>query len=69
MQEILPGVFHWTTFHEGIEQDVHSYYISASDPGVLIDPRVPSEGIGWFKKHKPPAHIYMTNRTKEVPLV
>ena len=22
MQEILPGIFHWITFHEGIEQDV-----------------------------------------------
>src|SRR5919109_1619763 len=49
MQEILPGIFHWITFHEGIEQDVHSYYIAATDPAVLIDPRIPAEGIQWFQ--------------------
>ncbi|MGB7291481.1 MAG: hypothetical protein WBD99_04835 [Thermodesulfobacteriota bacterium] len=62
MEEILPGVFHWTTFHEGIEQDVHSYYISGTDPAILIDPRVPDEGIKWFEKYKTPSHIYLTNR-------
>ncbi|SRR5581483_7404841 len=62
MEEILPGIFHWTTFHEGIEQDVHSYYIAASNPAVLIDPRIPSEGLNRFKTHKPPKHIYLTNR-------
>jgi hypothetical protein len=62
MEEILPGVFHWTTFHEGIEQDVHSYYINATDPAILIDPRVPDEGIKWFEKYKTPKHIYLTNR-------
>ena len=62
MQEILPGIFHWMTFHHGIEQDVHSYHIAVLDPPVLIDPRVPAEGLGWFKAHKPPLHIYLTNR-------
>jgi hypothetical protein len=62
MEEILPGVFHWTTFHEGIEQDVHSYYINATDPAILIDPRVPDEGIKLFEKYKTPKHIYLTNR-------
>ena len=62
MKEILPGVFHWTTFHEGIGQDVHSYYISDADPAFLIDPKVPAEGIGWFRKHNPPENIYLTNR-------
>jgi hypothetical protein len=62
MEEILPGVFHWTTFHEGIEQDVHSYYINSTDPAILIDPRVPEEGINWFEKYKTPKHIYLTNR-------
>jgi hypothetical protein len=62
VEEILPGVFHWTTFHEGIEQDVHSYYINATDTAILIDPRVPDEGIKWFEKRKPPKHIYLTNR-------
>ena len=62
MEEILPGVFHWITFHERIEQDVHSCYVAASDPTIMIDPRVPAEGLRWFKTHKPPKHIYLTNR-------
>ena len=62
MQEILPGVFHWTSFHEGIQAYVHSYYISATEPAVLIDPRVPAQGLTWFEAHQPPQHAYLTNR-------
>lgn len=62
MKEILPGVYHWTTFHEGIQAWVHSCYVAASDPAVLIDPRVPAEGLDWFAAHTPPAHAYLTNR-------
>jgi hypothetical protein len=62
MKEILPGVFHWTSFHEGIGEDVHSYYLAAIEPAILIDPRVPAEGTGWFSAHQEPRHIYLTNR-------
>ena len=63
MQEILPGVFHWTTFHEGIGQRVHSYFITATTPAVLIDPRAPARGLGFFLEHQPqPEHAYLTNR-------
>jgi len=62
MQEILPGVFHWTTFHEGIKYDINSYYIEATDPAVLIDPRVPVEGLAWFDGHKTPEYALLTNR-------
>lgn len=62
MHEILPGIFHWMTFHEGIEEDVHSYYIAATEPAVLIDPRVPVMGMAWFQGHKTPEDIYLTNR-------
>ena len=62
VHEILPGLFHWTTFHEGIGQDVHSYYIADTHPAVLIDPRVPDEGIEWFDGRRRPEHIYLTNR-------
>ncbi len=61
MKEILPGVFHWTTFHEGIGQKVHSYFLSCIDPPVLIDPRVPERGLDWFENHQP-AHAFLTNR-------
>lgn len=62
VREILPGVFHWTTFHEGIGVRVHSYFVEAISPAFLIDPRVPSEGLAWFKSHKPPQNIFLTNR-------
>lgn len=62
MKEILPGVFHWKTFHPGIQAYVHSCYTNATDPPVLIDPRVPAEGIEWFAAHGAPRHAYLTNR-------
>jgi len=62
MQEILPGVFHWVTFHEGIKYDIDSYYIEATDPAVLIDPRVPADELEWFERHKAPEHVLLTNR-------
>lgn len=62
MKEILPGMFHWKTFHKGIQAFVHSYYINATDPAVLIDPRIPAQGIEWFAAHGTPQHVYLTNR-------
>jgi hypothetical protein len=62
MQEILPGVFHWVTFHEGIGEDVHSYYVADTHPAFVIDPRVPDEGLTWFADRPAPTHIYLTNR-------
>lgn len=62
MQEILPGVFHWTTFHEGIGEYVHSCYVCATEPAVVIDPRVPAQGLEWFEQRAVPRHAYLTNR-------
>ena len=62
MNEILPGLFHWTAHNSHIESDVDSYYVSGTDPAVLIDPMLPDEGMNWFQGHSVPAHILMTNR-------
>ena len=62
MQEILPALYHWTTFHESIQEEVHSYYLAFTDPAILIDPRVPAEGLSWFENRPPPQHSYLTNR-------
>ncbi len=62
MEEIAPGIFHWTAFHEEIRQDVHSYCITGLGPVILIDPMVPSDGFHWFRQHATPKHIYLTNR-------
>ncbi|ALC15693.1 hypothetical protein DSOUD_0907 [Desulfuromonas soudanensis] len=62
MEEIRPGIFHWTTFHEGIGQTVHSCFLSCAAPPALIDPRMPEEGLPWFKAHPTPANALLTNR-------
>jgi hypothetical protein len=61
MREILPGIHHWTAFHEGIKMDVSSYLVG-DDPLTLLDPMVPGEGLDWFREHGPPGQIVLTNR-------
>jgi hypothetical protein len=60
MEEIVPGIFHWIAFHDGIHQDVHSYYVP--DAAALIDPMEPDEGLDWFAERVPPERILLTNR-------
>lgn len=60
MQEIAPGIFHWSAFHEGIRQDVHSYYVAPA--AAMIDPMQPDEGLDWFAEHAPPGRALLTNR-------
>jgi glyoxylase-like metal-dependent hydrolase (beta-lactamase superfamily II) len=62
MNEILPGVFHWTAFHPRIRLEVSSYYVTANDAQALIDPMLPDEGVEWFSEHGPPQVILLTNR-------
>jgi len=60
MDEITPGIWHWTTFHPRIKSDVSSYYLSAER--VLIDPMAPAEGLDWFADNGPPTDVLLTNR-------
>ena len=60
MQEIAPGLWHWTAGHEHIHMDVSSYYLLAER--VLIDPMVPVEGLDWFDERGKPQHVLLTNR-------
>ena len=60
MQEILPGLFHWTAVHPRIQVPVSSYYLR--EPGVLIDPLIPAEGLDWFRERVEPRQILLTNR-------
>jgi hypothetical protein len=62
MQEVLPGVFHWTARHPKIGIEVSSYWLE--ECGVLIDPLVPAqEGLEWFAERAvPPAAILLSNR-------
>lgn len=60
MQEIAPGLWHWTTRHERIHMDVSSYYLLRER--VAIDALVPVEGLAWFEEHGAPEHVLLSNR-------
>jgi len=62
MQEVIPGVFHWTARHPRIEIEVSSYWLE--DSGVLIDPLVPpKEGLQWFLgRTAVPSTVLLSNR-------
>ena len=61
MRELLPGVFHWTAFRDTINMRVSSYYVEPA--GILIDPMVPEDGLGFFEgRELPPQQILLTNR-------
>jgi hypothetical protein len=60
MDEVLPGVLHWTTFHEGIGRPVHSHFFV--EGAALFDPRVPEEGIDDVARHGRPEAILLSNR-------
>jgi hypothetical protein len=46
MDEVIPGVFHWTAGHPNLGIDVSCHYAAAS--GTVFDPLLPAEGIEWF---------------------
>jgi hypothetical protein len=60
VQEIAPGVWHWTARHEHIGAEVSSYYLLRER--VLIDPMIPREGIEWFAARGAPEHLILSNR-------
>jgi hypothetical protein len=60
MEEVLPGVWHWTAEHPNIRTEVSSHWVPAS--GALIDPLLPSgEGMERFRA-RPPERILLSNR-------
>ena len=60
MKEIGSGIYHWKAMHPTIKTEVSSYYVAAS--GTLIDPMLPAAGLDWFRAHRAPERIVLTNR-------
>ena len=60
MQEIAPGIFHWTAVHPRIRMRVSSYYVEPA--GVVIDPMVPEDGLEVFDGHERPQQALLTIR-------
>ncbi|MGO9961046.1 MAG: hypothetical protein ACLP50_34575 [Solirubrobacteraceae bacterium] len=59
MDEIAPGLWHWTARHPHIDADVSSYYLLPER--VLLDPMIPPAGAEWFAGREP-LQIVLTNR-------
>lgn len=60
MEELTPGIWHWTAFRSTIGAEVSCYY--AADAGTLIDPLEPEEGVDWFDGDRRPQRVVLTNR-------
>jgi hypothetical protein len=60
VEQIVPGIWHWSAPHPRIKIRVHSYGLPAER--VLIDPVLPTAGLGWFEEHAPPTDVLLTNR-------
>jgi hypothetical protein len=62
VQEVLPGVHHWTARHPNIHIEVSSYWLEG--PGVAFDPLEPeAEGLDWFAaRSTPPSAVLLSNR-------
>ena len=59
VRELLPGLLHWTTFHEAIGVRVSSYYVEPA--ATLVDPRVPEDGVDAFAGRPRPQQIVLTS--------
>lgn len=60
MDEVAPGILHWTTFHDGIQQTVHSHLHTPS--GALFDPRLPEGGVDALAAATVPTVVLLSNR-------
>jgi hypothetical protein len=60
MEEVAPGIWHWSGAHPKIGIEVHSYYLP--EERVVIDPIAPADGLDWFAEHGPPTAVLLTNR-------
>jgi hypothetical protein len=60
MEEIAPGIFHWTALRTTIGARVSSYYVEPA--ATLIDPMLPEDGLEAFDGLEPPRHTILTTR-------
>jgi hypothetical protein len=58
----IDRVYQWVTVHERHQMRISSYYLETPKTGVLIDPRIPEEGLEWFGSHARPSDAVLTNR-------
>jgi hypothetical protein len=60
VEEIAPGIWHWTSRHPRWGIVVHSYCLP--EERVVLDPLVGPDEIEWLGQHGPPRDVLLTNR-------
>jgi glyoxylase-like metal-dependent hydrolase (beta-lactamase superfamily II) len=61
VNEILPGIFHWTATHPKTGSPASSYFVAES--GTVLDPMIPpEEGLEWFQGDREARALALTNR-------
>jgi hypothetical protein len=60
IDEILPDLVQWSSFHDGISRWVYSAFDLRS--GTLIDPMEPTQGLPRVASFATPQRIVLTNR-------
>jgi hypothetical protein len=60
MDEIAPGLWHWTAVRKRIGAEVSSYYLEPER--VIVDPMIPPDGLAFFEARGAPEHAVLTNR-------
>jgi hypothetical protein len=60
MDEVVPGLLHWTSVHERWGIEISSYLLVAES--VAIDPRLPPGGLEQLRRAGPPRVVLLTNR-------
>ena len=65
MNEILPGLFHWTAIHPRIKIEVRPYYLQPAR--VLLDPLLPPEGLERFRARCEPRDRILSHRNHYRP--
>ena len=60
MDEIAPGLWHWTARHPRIGIEVSSYFVPQH--ALLLDPLIPREGMHRLEELARPRDVLLTNR-------
>jgi glyoxylase-like metal-dependent hydrolase (beta-lactamase superfamily II) len=61
VQELAPGLWHWSAQHPHIRSEVSSYFLA--NERALLDPMLPSGGARCLREQgREPEHVVLTNR-------
>jgi hypothetical protein len=59
VQEVAPGIFHWSAEHPNTGSQAHSYLLA--EARTVLDPMVDDDVLAWLRE-RPPERVVLTNR-------